>query len=259
MRRLITVILAAFLAAVAAGPALAGFTYFTQVEKIRLPSGEMGEARLLNGDGVMGPDPVRVLLLDSQGRLVARSHKSFLMALSCEADGRCLIFDLSNGKVLDLEPATFRQGGSLPGLDADSGTMWDLEQGEESWGFAPRTPTLRERLKSYTALSRATLVGLAFNVLVGLAAAQMIAGLRFIARTKRVERLDTIAAVIASVSIAVWLVVLLLTSGLLSYMGGLPLRMWLLSQTLGGGLFVAGYGLRNAVRSRFIAGEGSIP
>ena len=259
MNPLAAPVLAAFLATVAAGPALAQFTHFIQVEKIRLPNGEMGEARLLKGDGIIGPDPVRVLLLNSQHRLLARSHKSLLMALSCEADGRCLIFDLSNSKILDQEPGSFRQGERIPDLGSRSDVMWDLEQDEESWGFAPRTPTLRERLKSYAALVRETLVGLVFDGLVGIAVAQMIAGIRFIAGTKRTERLDTVAAVIAVVSITVWLVFLLLISALLSHMGGLPVRIWLMSQALGAGLFYVGYRLRNAVRSRFIAREGAIP
>jgi hypothetical protein len=254
MKRLTTHILVAFLATVAAGSALAQVTHFIQAEKIRLPSGEMGEARLLKGDGIIGPDPVRVLLLDSQNRLLARSHKSLLMALSCEADGQCLIFDLSNSKILDLEPGSFRQGEHIPDLGSRSDLMRDLEQDEESWGFAPRTPTLRERLKSYAALVRETLVGLVFNGLVGIAVAQMIAGIRFIAGTKRTERLDTVAAVIAVVSITVWLVFLLLISALLSHMGGLPVRIWVMSQALGAGLFYAGYCLRNAVRSRFMTG-----
>ena len=252
-------ILAAFLATVAAGPALAQFTNFIQVEKIRLPNGEMGEARLLKGDGIIGPDPVRVLLLDSQNRLLARSHKSLLMALSCEADGRCLIIDLSNSKILDLAPGSFRQGEHIPDLGSGSDVMWDLEQDEESWGFAPRTPTLRERLKSYGALVRKTLVGLVFNGLVGIAVAQMIVGICFVAGTKRTERLDTIATVIAVASITVWLVFLLLISGILSHMGGLPVKIWLMAQALGAGLFYAGYRLRNAVRSRFMAGARVTP
>ena len=251
--------LAALLATVATGPALAQFTHFIQAEKIRLPNGEMGEARLLKGDGIIGPDPVRVLLLDSQNRLLARSHKSLLMVLSCEVDGQCLIFDLSNSKILDLEPRSFRQGERIPDLGSRSDVMWDLEQDEESWGFAPRTPTLRERLKSHGALVRKTFVGLVFNGLVGIAVAQMIVGIRFIAGTKRTERLDTVAAVIALVSITVWVVFLLLVSGLLSYMGGLPMRVWLMSQALGAGLFYAGYRLQNAVRSRLIARERAIP
>jgi hypothetical protein len=254
MKHPVTLTLAFLLAILAMGPAWAHRPYFTDVGKIRLPDGTLGEARLLNGDGIFGPDPVRVLILDAQNRLLARSHKSLLMALSCEADGQCLIFDLSNSKILDLEPGSFRQGEHIPDLGSRSDLMRDLEQDEESWGFAPRTPTLRERLKSYAALVRETLVGLVFNGLVGIAVAQMIAGIRFIAGTKRTERLDTVAAVIAVVSITVWLVFLLLISALLSHMGGLPVRIWVMSQALGAGLFYAGYCLRNAVRSRFMTG-----
>jgi hypothetical protein len=107
MKYLATLNIAFVLGILAASPTWAHSPYFTDVERLRLPDGAMGEARLLNGDGIIGPDPVRVLILDAAGRLLARSRKSVLMGFSCRENGQCLIFDLHNGKVLDLEPSSF--------------------------------------------------------------------------------------------------------------------------------------------------------
>ena len=52
-------------------PAFAHRPYYTQVEKIRLPNGDIGEVRLLNGDEIMVADPVRAVIVDPQNKLGA--------------------------------------------------------------------------------------------------------------------------------------------------------------------------------------------
>ncbi|MBF9234918.1 hypothetical protein [Microvirga alba] len=155
MRYLSVFILASIVFAAASFPAFAHRPYFTHVEKILLPNGELGEVRLLSGDGIFGPDPVRALILDAQGRLLARSPKSVVMALSCQAGGGCLIVDLRTNQVLELEPSSFRQGPAVPGLSSeDRDGLWDLEGGSESWGFSLREATAQERAEANDAMAR---------------------------------------------------------------------------------------------------------
>jgi hypothetical protein len=168
MRYVAVLVIVLIWAVAATSPASAHRPYFTQVEKLLLPNGEIGEARLLNGDGIIGPDPVRVIILDAQDRLLARSHKSRSMALSCQADRQCLIFDYSAGKVLDLVPASFRQGAPVPGLsDEARNDLWELEGGSENWGFALRSATPREKLLGYVVLVSSRLPLIAFNIVMG--------------------------------------------------------------------------------------------
>ena len=93
---------------IVASPARAHRPYFTQVEKITLPDGQRGELRVLNGDGIFFADPQRVLLLNADGNLIARSYQAVPMVISCEHPDQCRIVDLSSDTILEIDPATFR-------------------------------------------------------------------------------------------------------------------------------------------------------
>jgi hypothetical protein len=253
MKHPVTLTLAFLLAILAMGPAWAHRPYFSDVGKIRLPDGTLGEARLLNGDGIFGPDPVRVLILDAQNRLLARSHKSVLMALSCEQDGRCLIFDLSRRKVLDLEPSSFRQGAVVPGAD-DRDSLWDLEDGEEIWGFAPRNPTPGERLKSYGLLWQKSLPAIVIDGLVGIACALTALAMLHLGRAKLTRTVEKAAAILAILGLIGGGLFLVLISGFFSYLGGLSIAMWLLSLGLGAGAVLLGSKAAGALRGPAEAG-----
>jgi hypothetical protein len=230
--------------------AMAHRPYFTQVEKIRLPNGEMGEARLLNGDGILGPDPVRVIILDPQGRLLARSHQSISMNLSCQEEGRCLIFDFTNDQILDLDASTFQQGEQVPGLaDEHRNDLWDLESGQDAWGFTPRELTQSERPASLWALVIQYLSVIIINGLIG--ALCSLLGLKILVRIKirNVAFLELLAAAFALLVLAPIGAFLVLVSGYLSVIAGLPMMIWLASITTGGGIFLAGYSLVRATRS----------
>lgn len=254
MKHSVTLTLACLLAVLAMSPVRAHRPYFTDVGRIRLPDGTLGEARLLNGDGILGPDPVRVLILDAQNRLLARSHKSVLIALSCEDDGRCLIFDLSRRKVLDLEPSSFRQGAVVPGAD-DRDNLWDLDDGEEAWGFAPRNPTSGERLKSYGLLWQKSLPATVIDGLVGIACGLIALAMFRLGRAKLTRTVEKVAAILATLGLLGGGLFLVLISGLFSYLGGLPLAMWLLSLGLGAGTVLLGS--KAAAAPRGSAGSGT--
>ncbi len=116
-----------------------------------LPNGQPGELRLLRGDGIFGPDLVRALILDAKGNLLARSHRSHLIAVSCAA--ACKVFDLGSDTVLELEPSSFRSGQIVPGLgDEDRDRLWPLEAGDDAWGFRVRPATAIERIEGNWAM-----------------------------------------------------------------------------------------------------------
>lgn len=260
MKRILVLISILVGAMMSACPALAHRPYFTEVEKIRLPNGEMGEARLLNGDGIFGPDPVRVIVLDAQGRLLARSQKSLSMAISCREEGHCLIFDLTNDKVLDLDISTFRRGDPVPGLaDEQRNELWGLEDGEETWGFTPRDPYPGERLAGFKALFSQHLPILVFDGLIGALCSLFGIGLQIILKARRTRRLEALARMIAVLAIAAAGLFLILLSGLVSFIDGMPFMVWLSALALGPGMVIASYALMKQARSRSAAGQGLTP
>jgi hypothetical protein len=225
--------------------------YFTQVEKIRLPTGELGEARLLNGDGILGPDPVRVIILDAQGRLLARSHRSLSMGLSCQEAGHCLIFDFTNDRILELDALAFRQGEQVPGLgDEHRNDLWDLESGKDAWGFTLRELAQSERPTSLWALLIQYLPVIIINGLIGAICALL--GLKLFTNIKirTATFLELLAAAFTLVVLAPIGIFLVFVSGYFSFLAGLPMMVWLASMTTGAALFLTGYSLVRAVCRR---------
>jgi hypothetical protein len=215
-------------------PASAHRPHFTQVERILLPDGEAGELRLLHGDGIFFADPIRVLALDAQGRLIARSHRSTSMALSCEPDGRCLALDLANDKLLELDPSSFRVGPFVPGLKGeDRDALWKLEDGDENWGFRVSEANLLARVEGNLALARRN----PHDVAVYIALGAMTAVLLLSGPGK--ARLTSIFGVALWLAFALRLAVaafLILLSIWWAYLGGQTTELWLGSFGFSAGL-----------------------
>ncbi|MGO4387320.1 hypothetical protein AB4Y85_07260 [Microvirga sp. 2YAF29] len=239
-------------------PAWAHRPYFTQVEKVRLPDGEMGEARLLNGDGILGPDPIRAIIVTAEGRLLARSHKSHSMTIICREEGQCLIFDFAAEKILEPVPSSFRQGPLVPGLaDSDRDELWELEDGLENWGFASRDLSTGEMFLGYKALVSSRWPIMAFNFVIGALCALLLAFAITILK-------ETIVAIkekgnwfflifmtsLAILIIAAMALFLALVSGFFSLLGGLPLGLWLASLCLGGVFVPVCFQFRKGSRMR---------
>lgn len=89
------------------GPAAAHRPYVTQIEKIALPDGTVGEMRLLHGDGIIISDPVRAIVVGADGRLRARSVHTWAMVLMCPRVDRCRAIDLHKNRAYEIEPVTF--------------------------------------------------------------------------------------------------------------------------------------------------------
>lgn len=77
--------------------------FFTQREKIILPDGQVGEMRLLHGDGIIGPNPIRVIVLDGGNRLIGYSEETFSPhTIICSADRKCAGYRHSDNMVLEF-------------------------------------------------------------------------------------------------------------------------------------------------------------
>lgn len=148
--------------------------YFTQVEPIILPNGQPGEMRLLHGDGIFFADPTRILVLDQNQRLLARSRRGGPVILLCSPDrNSCVGYDDGSGLVVDS--TSFRSGPIVPGLDQDNRSkLSDLESGEESWGFTVRIASVAEIVRAEGAIARTRLRSIALLFVFGATATALV-------------------------------------------------------------------------------------
>lgn len=109
--------------------------YFTQSETIALPDGTLGEMRLLHGDGIFVADPVQAVIVDAEGRTVARTLESGAFIIVCPEHRRCHAVDLDARALFEPQPETFREG-----------THWsEFHGGQEAWGFS-RRPAMADEM-----------------------------------------------------------------------------------------------------------------
>lgn len=184
-------------------PARAHSPYFSQAEKIVLPNGKLGELRLLHGDGILWADPIRVLALDEEGRMIARSPPSPNMALLC-VKARCRVFDLDEGAVLELDPSTFSFGAVVPAIDnPDRDLNWEIYgSDDESWGWRSRRPQFFELIWGNLALARRIGSCIGFTIIAG-----VVAGPSLRAAFRRRSTFDR-PTLIKSVARLVWRLIL---------------------------------------------------
>ena len=81
----------------------------------------------LYGDGIIGPDPRALIVLDAQGLLWAYENVSY-QTVPFEADG-CSVLDVETGEVVTPHPPSFAKGARIVG-DAP-------EVREARWAFEP--------------------------------------------------------------------------------------------------------------------------
>ena len=158
----------------AGGSALAHRPYFTQVAPIVLPDGQPGEMRLLHGDGIIFADPVRILVLNQEGHLLASSRRGVPMLLTCDRDeDSCWGYDGALSALV-LDPASFRKGSVVPGLNDDERSgLWSFEADKEDWGFEVRHASISEIAGAELALARRVPRPLALLVALGAVAATL--------------------------------------------------------------------------------------
>lgn len=145
MPRLIQALLIALLPLALPAAAQAHSPYFTQSLEITLPDGRTGQLRVLKGDGILGADPARAVILDAEGRSLARTPRTFVIQLVCDAARRCIAVDPGSWTTYEIDPASFRVGQVIR-LREDA--IWDLEHGPEAWGFRARPASLPELIRA---------------------------------------------------------------------------------------------------------------
>lgn len=243
-----------FLLAVSAGtPAFAHRPYYTQVEKILLPNGEIGEVRLLNGDGILGPDPVRPIVVDGRGRLIARGPKGRSMAVSCSEPQFCSIVNLWKILVLELDAATFRDGPQQPPVAMWERTDdWELEDGDDHWGFTTREATLPEFVDANIVLIKTYLGGL---MLLALFAALGVLPLMLARSSDHTGWQRHVANAVRTFVRLTTLGIAMCVTLYMALIGGLTIQIWLLFFIVGVGF--AWGGVRGVRRIRSMVAAAS--
>lgn len=146
-----------------------------RVEPILLPGGQQGTMRILVGEGFLS-DPVRIVILDAQSRLIARGPQTNWLSLVCEAPLRCHGYDHGSGEVIAPDPATFGKDGPVVRPVDDWDDLAELDDGNAIWGVTVRPSTWREWLfAEWVAFRAVSLLQPAFYATLG-----TIAGLCFV-------------------------------------------------------------------------------
>jgi hypothetical protein len=147
-------------------PSFAHRPYFTQVEKIVLPDGQIGEMRLLHGDGIIVSDPVRLIVLDSAGRLIGYSREDFgPYTIICSVDKRCLGYKHDHRLILEFNATEPFTGPVV--TDGISADLWNKAR-EVSMNIHMRRPTLQEYVWANITLAKFYFFYVVFIVVVGL-------------------------------------------------------------------------------------------
>jgi hypothetical protein len=219
--------------------------YFTQVEKIELPNGEIGEMRLLHGDGIFFADPVRAVIIDGQGRAVARTRSTVPMVIVCPEAGRCHAYDFKRRLVLEPDPTTFRQGPVV----ADATTVWGIEPENVEWGFRGRRARISDAAAAQLAYANRHKFDLAISfMLAAIGAAVFFKRLRLSMWPPRHRWVLWIAVCVLRLSVCAVLLVLSLWSAAIS---GMTTLQWLGASVAGAGLMLALMWLMRWLRIRF--------
>uniref|UniRef100_UPI0013D609D6 hypothetical protein n=1 Tax=Acinetobacter baumannii TaxID=470 RepID=UPI0013D609D6 len=61
--------------------------------EIALPDGRTGQLSVLRGDGILGADPARAVIVDADGRSLARTPQTVAIQRVCDAARSCNAVD----------------------------------------------------------------------------------------------------------------------------------------------------------------------
>ena len=109
------------------------------------PMGDGGYAvALWYGDGIMGPDPIRAIVLDADQRLVAVSPSSVLMSVTCDSAGDCTAWDRVGGIAYRPDPGAFETREAI----RQNGAAFEYpEDYDHEFGFSAQDMTSAQRLR----------------------------------------------------------------------------------------------------------------
>lgn len=135
------------LAAVFCAPATAHSPYFSQSEAISAQQHQTVTLKLLNGDGIFFADPMRAVVVDQTGALLAASPSSAALRIYCEQGGvarQCLVYDNLTRTVYQPVEDEWRNHGPI---EKDGKPQRFPEDMTSDFGFAGRAATLGETLR----------------------------------------------------------------------------------------------------------------
>lgn len=158
-----------------ASPALAGSPSWRGLEEVTLPDGTLGRFGLVAGEGLFSPDPVKAMVVDASGKLLAATP-SFRGGLYIDCDGErptladCEAYDANSNSVLRVAGPFIANG---PVLDLSKPPYWEIGLVEggfvEGWAGFFRYPAYvmaDHRMWLLLAVSTGFMTGLALVLIL---------------------------------------------------------------------------------------------
>lgn len=214
------------LTVVEVAPGTAHAPFFGQTEQIILPDGRVGEMRLLYGDGIIISNPARVIVLDSDNRLIGYSNETFSEhTIFCSADRRCVGYRHDDNTVLEfIAKESFIGPVVTDGLSTD---LWRKRDDRVNMDMRPPRPS-EFGFANYRLMT--------LNLSVSLVILGMLMGAPLLMLWYWVigRRLGIASKVVIWVAAVVVEFILLFWSFLAAaFIGGISLLSWFLSLSIG--------------------------
>ncbi|WP_156381940.1 MULTISPECIES: hypothetical protein [unclassified Aureimonas] len=118
--------------------------YYTAVDTISVDGRESVSLKLLNGDGIFFADPMRAVVIDQHGTLLAASPLSVALTLLCRSVGHqrtCVVYDELPRMIYETKPSLWRNVGVI---EEDGRPIEYPEYEMEERGFIQRKATIAE-------------------------------------------------------------------------------------------------------------------
>ncbi|MGB0967744.1 MAG: hypothetical protein ACPGUX_06135 [Halocynthiibacter sp.] len=126
--------------------AMAHAPYYTQVGTFQTESGAEFSIKLLHGDGILGSDPVRAIVVNADGQVHAVSPLAGQLFLLCDGSvSGCNVYDGATREVHELNLADWWAGG-MTVEESSKPSLHPFDMGED-YGFVQRQATIGEILK----------------------------------------------------------------------------------------------------------------
>lgn len=137
-------ILTGALVGLSCGPAAAHRPYFAQSEAMSATEHPSVMLKLLSGDGILFADPVRAVVVDRDGTLLAASPSSTSLRIHCDRQRHCLAYDDLTRTVYTPVEDQWRSEGTV---EQDGVPQRYPEDIVAAFGFAEREATLGEAIR----------------------------------------------------------------------------------------------------------------
>lgn len=161
---------------VSAPSAMADPMYFGRTGPISLPNGKIGIIYELLGRQTIGPTPVRLLMADENGVLIAVGPRDFSWMVSCNAGvTQCWGYDPETNQILEPDPKIVKADYVLIGKHPEQIEEDFLQKNREIWGFKQRQATAADIIASSPHAILSTRAGAYFNAFLGIVAGAILA------------------------------------------------------------------------------------